>query len=80
MGTNAAPLSPAAFCRSGFLQQFRPIARRDLLCLVHEGLLLVGAEFRRRRLREIFDLDLTLADVRIAVIYSQAYQIGRAHV
>ena len=26
----------------------RPIARRDFLCLVHESLLLVGAEFRRR--------------------------------
>lgn len=36
-------------CQSGFLQQFRPIARRDFLCLFDEGSLFVRAEFRWRR-------------------------------
>ncbi len=36
-------------CQSGFLQQFRPIARRDFLCLLDEGSLFVRAEFRWRR-------------------------------
>ena len=37
-----------ANARSGFLQEFGAVARRDFLGLFQEGCLLVGAEFRRR--------------------------------